>query len=57
MLVATAGILSVLKTTLGDEAAEFLGEEGIEKTLHLQEVNEQGGYSENEANEIGEYGK
>ena len=57
MLVATAGILSILKTTLGDEVTEFPGEEGMEKTLHLQEVNEQKEYVKNEANQIGEYGK
>jgi len=29
-----------IKSTIGDEVTEFLGEEGIEKTLNLQEVKQ-----------------
>lgn len=54
VLVASLGVITVLKTTLGDEVTELPGEEEMENTLNLQEGNEQGESAEDEANEYGE---
>ena len=54
IVIASLGVITALKTTLGDEATELPGEEGIEKTLNLQEENELGESAEDEANEYGE---
>ena len=54
VVIASLGIITALKTTLGDEATELPGEEGMEKTLNLQEENEQGESAQYEANEYGE---
>lgn len=56
ILIISLGVITALKTTLGDEATELPGEEGMEKTLNLQEGNEQGESAEDEANEYGEGG-
>ncbi len=54
ILLISVGAITALKTTLGDEATELPGEEGMEKTLNLQESNEHGESAEDEANEYGE---
>ncbi|MFQ5782395.1 MAG: hypothetical protein ACE5GR_05005 [Nitrosopumilus sp.] len=54
VLIASVGVITALKTTLGDEATELPGEEGAEKVLNLQEGNEYGESPEDEANEYGE---
>jgi hypothetical protein len=54
VLIASMGVITALKTTLGDGTTELPGEEGIEKTLNLQEENEQGESAEYEASEYGE---
>ena len=54
VVIASLGVITMVKSTLGDESTELPGEEGIEKTLNLQEENEQGESAEYEANEYGE---
>jgi len=54
ILIASIGVITALKTTLGDEATELPGEEATEKVLNLQENNEYGESAEEEANEYGE---
>jgi len=54
ILIVSIGVITGLKTTLGDEATELPGEEGMEKTLNLQESNEHGESAEDEASEYGE---
>jgi len=54
ILIVSIGVITVLKTTLGDEATELPGEEGMEKILNLQEGNKRGEFAEEEANEYGE---
>ena len=56
ILIVSIGVISALKTTLGDAATELPGEEGAEKVLNLQEGNEAGESAANEANEYGEGG-
>jgi len=53
VLVLSVGVIDTLKTTLGDESVELPGEEGMEKTLNLQESNEYGESAEDEAREYG----
>jgi len=53
VLVLSIGVIDSLKTTLGDESVELPGEEGMEKTLNIQESNEQGESSADEAREYG----
>jgi len=53
VLVLSIGVIDSLKTTLGDESVELPGEEGMEKTLNIQESNEQGESAEDEAREYG----
>ncbi|MGD2107604.1 MAG: hypothetical protein PVH93_08365 [Nitrosopumilaceae archaeon] len=54
VVIASMGVITLMKTTLGDESTELPGEERIEKTLNLQEENEQSESAEFEANEYGE---
>lgn len=54
ILIVSIGVITGLKTTLGDEATELPGEEGMEKTLNIQESNEYGESAEDEASEYGE---
>ena len=54
ILIISVGVISALKTTLGDKATEVPGEEGAEKVLGVQEGNEGGTSSSIEANENGE---
>jgi len=53
IIISSIGVIDALKTTLGDESVELPGEEGMEKTLNLQENNERGESAEDEANEYG----
>lgn len=53
VIIASVGVITAIKTTLGDEATELPGEEGAEKVLNLQEMNEYGESAEDEANEYG----
>jgi len=53
VLVLSIGVIDSLKTTLGDESVELPGEEGMEKTLNIQESNEQGESAADEAREYG----
>jgi len=56
IIISSIGVIDALKTTLGDESIELPGEEGIEKTLNLQESgqsSESGESAEDEANERG----
>jgi len=48
--VSSIGLVSI-KAMFGDEATELPGEEVMEKTLNLQEDNEQGESAEEEARE------
>lgn len=50
VLIASAGVLSVLKLASGDEVIDLPGEEQIEKALNLREE-----YSENDDTDIEEY--
>ena len=54
VVIASLGVITMLKATLGDEATELPGEERMEKTLNLQEENESGESAQDEANEYGE---
>lgn len=54
VLIASMGVITALKTTMGDQAIELPGEEGAEKILNLQEGNEQVKSAQFEANEYGE---
>jgi len=54
ILIVFMGVITVLKTTLGDDATELPGEEKVEKILNLQEGNERGESAEEEAKEHGE---
>jgi len=53
-IIVSIGTIDALKITLGDEAVELPGEEGMEKTLNLQESNEYGESAVDEANENGD---
>lgn len=53
VLITSIGVITALKTTLGDTATELPGEEEAEKVLNLQEGNEGGESADEEANEYG----
>ncbi|MCA9828166.1 MAG: hypothetical protein KC444_07245 [Nitrosopumilus sp.] len=53
VIMSSLLVVIALKTTLGDDAAELPGEEGIEKTYNLQEENERGESAADEAREYG----
>ena len=50
------GTVAASKATLGDSATELPGEEGAEKTLHIQESNNASSGQESATAESGESG-
>jgi len=54
VIIASLGVITVVKTTLGDKPTELPGEEGMENTLNLQEGSERGESTADEAIEYGE---
>jgi len=53
VFVLSIGVVDSLTTTVGDESVVLTGEEGMEKTLNIQEINEQGESAAAEAREYG----
>ncbi|MFQ5497979.1 MAG: hypothetical protein ACE5DU_08860 [Nitrosopumilus sp.] len=54
ILIASMGVITVLKPTMSNDTIELPGEEEMEKTFNFQEENERG---ETTAEEIEEHGE
>lgn len=58
-IISVMAAMTAVKATYGDKATELPGEEGAEKTLHLQEspqTNQSSGTGESSSSEAGESG-